>query len=103
MKKRARLKVEKLSNKISKSGPVDYWAAPDGVYYGFDTRKHDLITDFDKNFVEDLSNGVIRDFTKGFTKEVIAYFINYLLNLIFKTTLHLFSKLLSRVQLFKAS
>ena len=24
MKKRARLKVEKLSNKISKSGPVDY-------------------------------------------------------------------------------
>ena len=28
MKKRARLKVEKLSNKISKSGPVDYWAAP---------------------------------------------------------------------------
>ena len=28
MKKRARLKVEKLSNKIPKSGPVDYWAAP---------------------------------------------------------------------------
>ena len=24
MKKRARLKVEKVSNKISKSGPVDY-------------------------------------------------------------------------------
>ena len=40
MKKRARVKVEKLSNKISKSGPVDYWAAPYEAPVGTQQRQN---------------------------------------------------------------
>ena len=40
MKKRARLKVEKPSNKIPKSGPVDYWAAPYEAPVGTQQRQN---------------------------------------------------------------
>ena len=40
MQKRARVKVEKLSNKISKSGPLDYWAAPYEAPVGTQQRQN---------------------------------------------------------------